>query len=334
MKTAIFSFLSRILYVAAIWTLSACEHHELCYDHSHVTYINVVFDWEKAPSASPKSMSLYLLPTGGGMPIRHDFGNATGGLIRVPIGKYSAICINSDTEGVVCRNTDRRETFEVTTRTTDLLSDFYPRKKGRTEIPRAEGTENERVALAADWLWSSHAEDIDIGAESFSVGGVDIKEKELRLFPEKSVNLHTVEIRNAKNLGYVTSVRGTLTSMSGGILPGFGPKVLTDERVTIPFDVSISSDGKTITGKVLTFGHCPSQTAVHTLTIYAILADGSKWYYTYDVTPQMHGASGGDPLEGGHILLEDLPLPKPIEGDGGFQPSIDEWQDVDIGIEM
>ncbi len=71
------------------------------------------------------------------------------------------------------------------------------------------------MALAADWLWSSHAEDIDIGAESFSVGGVDIKEKELRLFPEKSVNLHTVEIRNAKNLGYVTSVRGTLTSMSG-----------------------------------------------------------------------------------------------------------------------
>lgn len=69
------------------------------------------------------------------MPIRHDFGNATGGLIRVPIGKYSAICINSDTEGVVCRNTDRRETFEVTTRTTDLLSDFYPRKKAGQRSP-------------------------------------------------------------------------------------------------------------------------------------------------------------------------------------------------------
>ena len=35
-----------------------------------------------------------------------------------------------------------------------------------------------------------------------------------------------------------------------------------------------------------------------------------------------------------HIVLDGLPLPKPIVNGGGFQPSVDEWQSVDVDIEM
>ena len=38
--------------------LSSCEHKELCYGHTHTAKVNVVFDWKKAPDASPESMDL------------------------------------------------------------------------------------------------------------------------------------------------------------------------------------------------------------------------------------------------------------------------------------
>lgn len=67
------------------------------------------------------------------------------------------------------------------------------------------------------------------------------------------------------------------------------------------------------------------------MTIYAVLADESKWYYTYDVTDQIHSAPDQRNV---HIVLDGLPLPKPIVNGGGFQPSVDEWQSVDVDIEM
>lgn len=80
---------------------------------------------------------------------------------------------------------------------------------------------------------------------------------------------------------------------------------------------------------LLTFGHKAGNN--HTLTVYAVLADGSKWYYAYDVTDQIHSAP--DPRNV-HIVLDGLPLPKPIVNGGGFQPEVEDWQTVPIDIEM
>ena len=65
--------------------------------------------------------------------------------------------------------------------------------------------------------------------------------------------------------------------------------------------------------------------------MYAVLADDSKWYYTYDVTDQIHNAP--DPRNV-HIVLDGLPLPKPIVNGGGFKPTVKEWQTVDVDIQM
>ena len=56
--------------------LTSCAHKELCYDHSHVLEVDVVFDWSNAPDASPRSMSLYLFPEEGGRPVRYDLVGA------------------------------------------------------------------------------------------------------------------------------------------------------------------------------------------------------------------------------------------------------------------
>ena len=68
--------------------------------------------------------------------------------------------------------------------------------------------------------------------------------------------------------------------------------------------------------------------------------DGTKIYFTSDVTEQMHDADHLNPGDGGTgetevpIVIDQLPLPKPIVNGSGMQPSVAEWQEVAISIQM
>ena len=234
---------------AVLAAATSCEHKDLCYDHSDAVDVEVVFDWCNAPDASPESMSLYLFPTGGGEALRYEFTDCRGGTIRVPVGGYEALCLNSDTETINYRNTEKEKSFEVTTRTTVLLSGLASLGGRLSEAPRAGDAENERVVLSPDMLWSDHAESIELERTSAP--------QTVTLYPKVSVCRYTVEIRNAENLKYVSGISGSLSSLAGGLFAG--KSETTEELVTIPFEVTVSADKSTLRGGLLTFGHCPSK---------------------------------------------------------------------------
>ena len=256
---------------AVLAAATSCEHKELCYDHSDAVDVEVVFDWCNAPDASPESMSLYLFPAGGGEALRYEFTDCRGGMIRVPVGGYEALCLNSDTENVTYRSAERRETFEVTTRTADLLSGLSVLGVLSDGVPRVDGTESERVILPPDMLWSDCAESVELKP---TVGTPTVT-----LSPEMSICRYTVEIRNAANLKYVSGISGSLSSMAESLYPGVGCDATCKTGATIPFDAAVSADKSTVTGELFAFG-CPSARKTHTLTVYAVLSDESKWYYT------------------------------------------------------
>ena len=306
---------------AVLAAATSCEHKDLCYDHSDAVDVEVVFDWCNAPDASPESMSLYLFPAGGEA-LRYEFTDCRGGTIRVPVGSYEALCLNSDTENVTYRNAECRETFEVTTRTADLLSGLSVLGVLSDGVPRVDGTESERVILPPDMLWSDYAESVELKPTAGT--------PTVTLSPEMSICRYTVEIRNAANLKYVSGISGSLSSMAESLYPGVGCDATCKTGATIPFDAAVSADKSTVTGELFAFG-CPSARKTHTLTVYAVLSDESKWYYTYDVTDQIHSAPDRRDV---HIVLDGLPLPKPIVNGGGFQPDVDDWQSVNVDIEM
>ena len=170
---------------AVLAAATSCEHKELCYDHSDAVDVEVVFDWCNAPDASPESMSLYLFPAGGGEALRYEFTDCRGGTIRVPVGGYEALCLNSDTENVTYRNAECRETFEVTTRTADLLSGLSVLGVLSDGVPRVDGTESERVILPPDMLWSDCAESVELKPTAGT--------PTVTLSPEMSICRYTVE---------------------------------------------------------------------------------------------------------------------------------------------
>lgn len=307
---------------AVLAAATSCEHKDLCYDHSDAVDVKVAFDWKDAPGAAPASMSFYLFPAGGGEALRYDFTDCTGGTIRVPVGSYEALCLNSDTENINYRNTECRETFEVTTRAADLLSGLSVLGVLSDGVPRVDGTEDERVILPPDMLWSDCVESIELKRADGTMA--------VTLRPEMSVCRYTVEIRNAANLKYVSGISGSLSSMAESLYPGVGCDATCKMGATISFDAAVSADKSTVMGGLFAFG-CPSARKTHTLTVYAVLSDESKWYYTYDVTDQIHSAPNQRDV---HIVLDGLPLPKPIVNGGGFQPDVDDGHSVNVDIEM
>lgn len=305
-----------LLAALAALVATACEHKELCYDHTHTTDVRVVFDWSDAPEATPETMSLYLFPQTGGDLLRYEFTDRQGGMITVPAGSYDALCLNSDTERLLFRNMNLQKTFEVYTREANLLATLGVRSD---DAPRAEGAEQERTVSEPDMLWSDSAQDIELL--------LHVPNQIITLRPSRAVRRYTVEIRNAENLKYVKAVSGSLSGMACGLL--LEGKQPTSEAVTIPFAASATEDMTGIDGGLFSFGPAALSDGAHKLVIYSVLENGEKWYYTYDVTDQVRTAP--DPYNV-HILLDGLPLPKPLVNGGGFQPGIDGWKEIYIDI--
>ncbi len=304
----------RKIYFLTIGTLlclfTACEHKELCYDHFHAEKLQVVFDWKNAPLARPASMRLYLFPIDGGKMIPYEFAGRDGGAISVPAGRYRVLCINNDITSVIYTNVDRFENFKA-----------YTTDASMTGLPR-NISDNESARRSPDMLWSDRKEDVNIVAGK--------QGQSITLYPDTSVCRYTVEIRNVINLEGIPSsnVTGAITGVSGGLM--VGRNVLDNTPVTVPFETR-HDESSTITADFLAFGHSKDDGLKHWLFIYVDIPGVGKYYNTYDITAQLSKAVG---LRHVHILLEGLPLPKPIEDESGLQPEVDGWQEVPVEIQM
>ena len=301
--------------VLAVLSLTSCEHKDLCHDSLHVVNVKVVFDWRNAPGATPETMRLYLFPVRGGKPQAYEFTDCRGGYISVPAGRYRGLCVNSDTESVLYRGIDSFETFGA------YAPDGVLNVRS-SSAPRAEGTSGERIAKSLDLLYTDRLDDVTIELSGDN--------RAITLYPGLSVCRYRVTITNVSNLKYISrdGICGALTGMSGGML--VGRNELASDPVTVPF--GMDSDGiSTLTADFPVFGQNGPDGPVHKLVVYVVMSDGSRNYYTFDVTRQVDEAP--DPRDV-HIMLDGLPLPKPIVNGGGFHPTVDEWQNVDVNVPM
>jgi hypothetical protein len=315
-----------ILLTAAF---SSCEHKELCYVHPHYSHVKVVFDWMNAPDAHPESMVLYLFPTEGGSPEIFEFAGRDGGYIDITPGSYTAMCLNSTTENLEYNNLRQNteyyqdcDLYEVSTGTTELLSRFgsnaYVSKAASAQAPRADGSDDQRIVLEPDSIWSDTDRPIDL---SYVAG----ETKVITLYPEQAFCHYTVKILHVDNANYCSDITAALTGQAGGFYPT--ARQFTEEVVTIPFEMTLHSASATVDGELRTFGHNPTGGSdnLHTLTVYATMTNGAKYYVNYDVTAQIHSAENPQEVL---IVIDNLPLPEAITA-GGFGPIVNEWVDED-----
>lgn len=301
----------------------SCKHKELCYDHRHTGNLSVVFDWSKAPDASVKGMYIYLYPTSGGA-MQQFYLPKEGGTIEVPYGSYRALSINSDTEATLVRGESDWDSFELHTREAATLEGMTSMSISG-DVPKAEGAEEQRTVLTPDQMYSVREETVVVK---------EVEEAQtIVLTPEEVTCVYNYEIRNVKNLQYVSDVSGTMSGLSPSYF--VGRDELHTESVTVPF--STQSDGtSTLSGSFVAFGCTEGLSkadAGHQMVIYSVMSDGSKYYYTYDVTDQVHAAENPRRV---NIVLDGLEFSQPVggDGDGGFQPSVGDWENEEVILPM
>lgn len=302
----------------------SCEHKDLVYEDDFQSEVEVVFDWQNALDASPESMAAYFYDYDTSTPIRFIFDNKYGGLIKIPTGSYCGLAMNSDnSDWARVRRTEDHDGFETYTQDADNLAAY---SLSTRSIPRAEGTEQERVAKTPGMLWSDRQDNLNIAFEK-NVGA----HKVITFYPQEAVCHYVVDISNVENLEHLdgTQIDGTISGMAEGYL--HGKNCGSEGHVTMPFVLTADISAGTLHGEFLTFGESADNTGTHILTIYLYLTDGSKWYYTFNVTGQVHNAPDSHHV---HIVLSGLPLPNPITTGGGIKPSVNDWQTEDIELKL
>lgn len=302
-------------------TMTSCYQKELCYTHPHTQDVNVVFDWKNDPTAKPATMSLYTFTKDEGKDMRYEFTDYHGGKAKIALGVYDALCINSDGPRNYFRNIEKRETFEVYTQDAKKIESI---SEMVVNLPRARGAENERVVFHPDKVWSDVTQLPFVLTQNEGIQNVI---QTLTLYPKPLFCTYTVEIRNAQNLKYAQNITATLSGLAGGVMAETATP--TEETVTVAFDAE-KKDATTVRGKFYNFGYNSKQTKPeHKLAVYVVLANGTRKLYTYDVTDQIRKAP--DPRNV-LIILDGLPLPRPITNGSGFKPTVSKWDVVEIDI--
>lgn len=304
--------------------LSSCNHKDLIY--SDRASVAVSFDWTDYPDASPEVMRVAVF-TDNVQPILHPFANKQGGNIDLYKGyTYSFIAFNGDAETVITSGSTYDD-FQFDCTPTELASFapmFITHRAGENKIPRAQGTETLPVVSEPDPLWYSTASDISIrGSQT------------INMLMHSAITYYTFTVKNVENMSNVSAIVATISGMAPSFSPSLGR--CTNSRCIIPFTMDASGETE-LKGTLRTFGYFPTpeqtEETKKMLVIYVELADGRKIYYTFDVTEPIITAGSNPGITDIDIVLEQLPIPKPITNGSGFHPSVDDWEEVEIGIDL
>lgn len=310
----------RVLLIGMLLILSGCRHKDLWMGGEQYATLEVVFDWAdtrtRAEAEEPLTMSLYLYPENGNPPLYYELSGHSGGRVRVPFGRYTAVAWNHENTAILFRGQNSPETLEAYTREEPVLASMGL----TTRAPRPETLETERSVLEPGPFWTGCKRGLEVSMAAPLQVTVPIRDAYGRL---------SVRVSQVENIRFLGSVSFAISSVSASCFPVSG--ALGKEDVTIPFGGNVV-DGEYLEGRCTLFGHCPREPHGHWLTIYAILSDGSKYFTHVDVTGQMH-RPGEDPEEM-DLEIEGIAFPDPFDGDASAFASVDDWLTEKIDLIM
>ena len=286
--------------------LSACEHKELCYDHTHGADVRILFDWQLlADSLRPAGMRLVCYPATGGSGWLFDFADLSGGVVHLPPTTYQVLCYNNDLEWAAVE--DGAQTGQLLVFTSE------------TKAP--DGTP---ACLTPDFLCGAKQNDVEVKDPELA------GEQVIRLMPERLTSRYTYEVNGLQGLERMADFRAELTGMIGELL--ITKEGISSERVdTLLF--TGQRVGSQLVGEFLTFGYqdgCPQD-----FKLYLKTQTGKVHLLRQSVSEQILATPRAGMVGDVHLVLNfDFTLPADSTDSGGFDVSADDWEDVNIDIKI
>lgn len=309
------NLISTFICLTAIF-IQGCSQRELCYDHTHGAIVDIEFDWSLEPDAHPSTMVVWAFPTGGGTGTRAEFSgvrrDAVTYQMKVPAGNYTMVCYNGDTDF----NRERGNTLTTTVITTDYNSLLSPLNRSDDGAPRPPQSEDQPIHNPADHLYA-HIHDTQLNVDEKTGKGHEIVYYTVRFTPQRVSAIWHVRV-DIQNFSSDLQASAVVTGVAehwriSTALPG-------GNDTTVPFGLTTNDDAS-LTATFAIFGDVSPHDVKHYLRIYTT----SKYYYTYDITDQVHDAP--DP-KNVYIVVSGLRLPS---ADGtGMTPGVNDWDDTEV----
>lgn len=320
---------------------AACDHIELEDRPAALRVpVRIEFDWTADPEAAPEEMIVYFYRVGERAstrnPLRYvyELRGCSGGTVMLPSGYYCAVCHNTDTECHGLTGHDAYDSFGL------RLADYAQVSAAQFTRPvKVPGAEDERLAMAAEYIWVASLEGISV--RPLAETG---EEAQTLVFEMCPVTQHyKFVVRHPSNITASTRLSASVSGMASTVHPALG--MTGEETVTHSFVLETNDKGE-LEGHLLTFGHCGSrpigtrsgeedeyEEGLHRL----VLTNGTGWSCTHDVTRHLHEyeSDPGSPAEADIIVeLDTLTVPSPPPQGSGFFPQVGGWSGDDETISM
>ena len=158
----------------------------------------------------------------------------------------------------------------------------------------------------------------------------EIREIYVEVDAHTLVETWQVEIRNLEGAQWIGSTVSLMSGQKGSV--HMGPNKHTEKIVSVYFDMKLedSEDGsKCLKGKFNTFGLHPDNLTGAYLDLNIKDKGGKDFIHHFEVTDQFHDNPGR------YILIEEkLVVEEPKVEGGGFQPEVQDWEDIRTDINL
>ncbi len=308
------------MLAAVLLPCGACQRRPLSQVDNNVT-VNIEIEKHivnYTVSRDPSMMRVMFFDSESGAFATHAFLPADGGRVSVTPGRtYHIIAYNFDTEYTIVGSEYLWNGIYATTN--EVPESVKTRLK-----TRADKNADEIIVYEPDHHFVATKTNVYIPARS-----VDAPPVVIDLLAETIVETWHLHIDKVQGMEYVADVSGVLSGMALS-------KTLADrEKSEAEASIFLESLEYRTDGSVdivfNTFGHNPGLIQEITLVITDI--GGASHEFDFDISDRF------DNNPDQYILIEtpDIVIDEPdsvTDSGGGIAPDVDEWEDVDIGIEI
>lgn len=330
-----------LFLVVALILVGACQRRPFAVSQSKVTLdlevnTNII---NHVQAELPENMRVDLYDPETAQLVYTDYVGPQGGYIHPAAGIYDMIVYSIGSETVLIHNEhDYHEieayTNEVSAFIKSQLSQFLAKRSmaakeraakelsvsvgGGTKEPvqTEEPIVNQPDHMFVGWY---HNLEVPVVYEDDPVQEIYVE-----------VDLHTivqtwqVEVQTVEGSQWITDMVSLMSGQRGSV--HIGPNIASEKVVSVFFDMKVEDredGGKCLKGKFNTFGKHPDYTSGLSFDLNIKDSGGGDHLFHFDVTDQFTDNEDRYILIKEKIVIEE---PK-VEG-GGFQPVVDEWEDV------
>ena len=269
-------------------------------------------------SRDPEMMRVMFFNSGDGTFSTQAFLPASGGSVSVTPGRtYDILTYNFDTQSAVVTDEYLWNGICATTNTVS--------EEARSRLrSRATKFDDEMIVYEPDHLFAGRTEDFYIPARS-----VDAPPVIIDLYARSIVETWLVYIDRIQGMEYVASVAGVISGMA--LSNTLSCDMLSETQASVFFESMHYEAGGKVDIKFNTFGDNPAFS--QTLSLVVTDIGGTAHIFNFDVSDQFID----NPEQIIYINTDKIVIEEPESVDdssGGLAPDVDEWQDIEIDIEI